>query len=95
VVLCEDGGGSTDAFGTGARLLGLNPAGEAYIFCKNNVNLSAQQVAGAGKTVSAADHRGSEFCGATFDPTGRVLFANIQTPGITVAITGPWSKGNL
>ena len=95
VVLCEDGGGSTDAFGTGARLLGLNPAGEAYIFCKNNVNLSAQQVAGAGKTVSAADHRGSEFCGATFDPTGRVLFANIQTPGITVAITGPWAKGNL
>jgi len=95
VVLCEDGGGSTDAFGTGARLLGLNPAGEAYIFCKNNVNLSAQQVAGAGKTVGAADHRGSEFCGATFDPTGRVLFANIQTPGITVAITGPWSKGNL
>jgi len=95
VVLCEDGGGSTDAFGTGARLLGLNPAGEAYILCKNNVNLSAQQVAGAGKTVSAADHRGSEFCGATFDPTGRVLFANIQTPGITVAITGPWSKGNL
>lgn len=95
VVLCEDGGGSTDAFGTGARLLGLNPAGEAYIFCKNNVNLSAQQVAGAGKTVGAADHRGSEFCGATFDPTGRVLFANIQTPGITVAITGPWNKGNL
>lgn len=95
VVLCEDGGGSTDAFGTGARLLGLNPAGEAYIFCKNNVNLSAQQVAGAGKTVSAADHRGSEFCGATFDPTGRVLFANIQTPGITVAIIGPWAKGNL
>ncbi len=59
------------------------------------MNLSAQQVAGAGKTVGAADHRGSEFCGATFDPTGRVLFANIQTPGITVAITGPWSKGNL
>lgn len=95
VVLCEDGGGSTDAYGTGSRLLGLNPAGEAYILCKNNVNLNAGQIAAAGKSVGAADYRGIEFCGATFDPTGRVLFANIQTPGITVAIMGPWGKGNL
>ena len=95
VLLCEDGGGTTDAYGTGNRLLGLNPAGEAYIFCKNNVNLAADQVAAAGKTVAAADYRNYEFCGACFDPTGRVLFVNMQTPGITVAITGPWAKGNL
>lgn len=95
VILCEDGGGSTDAFGTGSRLLGLNAQGQAYIFAKNNVNLSGDQVAGAGKLVPAGDFRGSEFCGACFDPTGRVLFANIQTPGITVAITGPWRNGNL
>lgn len=95
VLLCEDGGASTDAFGSGTRLLGLNRAGEAYIFAKNNVNLSAAQVAGAGKLVAAGDHRGREFCGACFDPSGRVLFANIQTPGITVAIVGPWAKGNL
>lgn len=95
VILCEDGGGSTDAFGTGARLLGLNAQGEAYIFAKNNVNLSGDEVAGAGKVVLAGDFRGSEFCGACFDPTGRVLFANVQTPGITVAITGPWRNGNL
>jgi secreted PhoX family phosphatase len=95
VVLCEDGGGSTDAFGTGSRLLGLNPAGEAYILCKNNVNLNAGQIAAAGKTVAPADYKGLEFCGACFDPAGRILFANMQTPGITVAITGPWNKGNL
>lgn len=95
VLLCEDGGGSTDVYGTGARLLGLNPAGEAYIFCKNNVTLSAEQINAAGKAVDAGDHRGSEFCGACFDPTGRVLYANLQKPGITVAITGPWAKGNL
>jgi PAS domain S-box-containing protein len=29
------------------------------------------------------------------DPSGRVLFANIQSPGITVAIAGPWTQGNL
>jgi secreted PhoX family phosphatase len=95
VVLCEDGGGSTDAYGTGARLLGLNRAGEAYIFVKNNMQLSGSQVAGAGKLVAAGDYRGIEFAGACFDPTGRVLFCNIQTPGVTFAITGPWARGNL
>jgi secreted PhoX family phosphatase len=32
----------------------------------------------------------SEFTGPTFSHDGKVLFVNIQTPGITFAITGPW-----
>ena len=32
----------------------------------------------------------SEFTGPTFSADGKVLFVNIQTPGITLAITGPW-----
>jgi secreted PhoX family phosphatase len=32
----------------------------------------------------------SEFTGPTFSGDGKVLFVNIQTPGITLAITGPW-----
>ncbi len=32
----------------------------------------------------------SEFTGPTFSDDGRTLFVNIQTPGITLAITGPW-----
>jgi uncharacterized protein len=32
----------------------------------------------------------SEFAGATFSPDGSTLFVNIQTPGLTIAITGPW-----
>lgn len=32
----------------------------------------------------------SETAGATFSPDGTVLFVNIQTPGVTLAITGPW-----
>jgi secreted PhoX family phosphatase len=95
IVLCEDGGGSTDAFGTGARLLGLNAAGEAFIFGKHNTVLDAAQIGAAGKQVAAGDYRGTEFAGACFDPTGRVLFVNIYRPGITVAITGPWARGNL
>ncbi len=36
------------------------------------------------------DLNGSEFTGPNFSPDGRVLFANIQTPGHVLAITGPW-----
>lgn len=32
----------------------------------------------------------SEFAGSTFSPDGTTLFVNIQNPGITLAITGPW-----
>ena len=38
----------------------------------------------------AGDFRGFEWAGATCSPDGKWLFANIQTPGITFAITGPW-----
>jgi uncharacterized protein len=34
----------------------------------------------------------SEFTGPTFTPDGKILFVNIQSPGITLAISGPWSK---
>ena len=95
IVLCEDGGASPDGFGNGSRLLGLTPGGEAYIFVKNAIVLDAAGIAAAGKLVPPGDYTGREFCGACFDPTGRVLFVNVQTPGITFAITGPWARGNL
>jgi secreted PhoX family phosphatase len=34
----------------------------------------------------------SEFAGATFSPDGTTLFVNIQNPGLTLAITGPWAQ---
>jgi secreted PhoX family phosphatase len=36
-----------------------------------------------------------EFAGATFSPDGKVLFVNVQRPGMTFAITGPWHRGQL
>lgn len=33
----------------------------------------------------------SELAGATFSPDGSTLFINVQTPGWTLAITGPWA----
>lgn len=34
----------------------------------------------------------SEFAGACFSPDGTTLFVNIQTAGLTLAITGPWES---
>ncbi len=34
----------------------------------------------------------SEFAGATFSPDGSTLFVNIQEPGSTIAIRGPWTR---
>ena len=55
----------------------------------NNIVLNGQRNSRSG------DFRGEEWAGAGFSPDGRWLFANIQTPGITFAITGPWNDGGL
>jgi secreted PhoX family phosphatase len=82
LVLCEDGSG--DEF-----LHGLTVEGEIFQFAKNNVILNGQRNGITG------DFRGSEFAGACYSPDGDWLFVNIQSPGITLAITGPWEKGAL
>lgn len=33
-----------------------------------------------------------EFCGACFSPDGAVMFVNIQKPGLTLAVRGPWNR---
>lgn len=97
ILLCEDGGRFTfDGAEFGARMMGLNLDGDAWAFCENNLTpaVIAQAVA-TGKAAGSGDNRGNEFAGACFSPDGRVLFANIQTPGITFAIAGPWASGPL
>ncbi|WP_100497595.1 alkaline phosphatase PhoX [Geodermatophilus chilensis] len=37
----------------------------------------------------------AEFAGACFSPDGEVMFVNVQTPGVSFAIRGPWEKGAL
>ena len=95
IVLCEDGEPIVDEYGPGTRLLGLSAAGASYAFAKNNLLLRPDQVHTAGKAVAPGDYRGSEWAGVCFDPAGEVMFANIQEPGITFAIWGPWARGNL
>ena len=83
LLVCEDG----DLDGT--RLSGLGKDGELFVLARNDVVLAGEVNGHAG------DFRGSEWCGACFDPAGRWLFANLQSPGITFAITGPWELGPL
>src|SRR5690606_37114940 len=73
ILLCEDGGGISDQFGPGNRLMGLLPSGESYVFAKNNLLLFDRDLRRAGKRVQAGDYRSREFCGACFDPAGEIL----------------------
>ena len=95
ILLCEDGDPVTDRYGPGTRLIGLTGEGDSYAFAKNNLKLGLEQLVTADKHVRPNDYRGEEWAGACFDANGEVLFANIQTPGITFAIWGPWERGNL
>jgi secreted PhoX family phosphatase len=66
--------------GVGAsHVLSSVPGGPTYAIARNMLNIG---------TATAPEF--SEFTGPTFTADGKVLFVNIQTPGITLAITGPW-----
>ena len=69
------------------RLIGLTLTGNTFTFAKNNIVLSKAYNA----VVLAGDYRQNEWAGACYSPDGEWLFVNIQTPGVTFAITGPWS----
>jgi uncharacterized protein len=82
LVLCEDGSGVE-------YLHGLTVDGEIFRFAQNNVKLNGERNGITG------DFTGAEWAGACYSPDGRWLFANIQSPGISFAITGPWKDGAL
>ena len=82
LVLCEDGSGLE-------FIHGLTTDGTIFRFAKNDVVLSGEHNGISG------DFRGSEFAGACYSPDGRWLFFNVQSPGITFAVTGHWGQGAL
>ncbi|MEV0324118.1 alkaline phosphatase PhoX [Streptomyces sp. NPDC050658] len=63
------------------HLFGATDRGRTYPIARNDLN------AGTPEKPSY-----SEFTGVTFSPDGKTLYANIQSPGIMLAITGPWRR---
>lgn len=94
LLLCEDGGGIRDSQGNiirGEQLVGLSTDGDLFPFAENNIIIPDDRTIGG----LTGDQRRREWAGATFTRDGDWLFVNIQTPGITFAITGPWDRGPL
>jgi secreted PhoX family phosphatase len=104
VLLCEDGDGE-DVDGGDNFLRGVTPTGKLFDFAKNTQKMPvhdhlATHIAPFEKRYwqrrDVSEYTGaSEFSGATYSPDGRWLFVNLQYPGETFAITGPWEKGWL
>ncbi|MET9967977.1 alkaline phosphatase PhoX [Streptomyces sp. NPDC006356] len=64
-----------------SHLFGATDSGRTYPIARNDLNVGTEE-----------EPEYSEFAGVTFSPDGRTLYANIQDPGILLAITGPWKR---
>ncbi|MFF0027754.1 alkaline phosphatase PhoX [Streptomyces avermitilis] len=82
LVIAEDGEGVQ-------HLFGATDSGRTYPIARNDLAVTSAATAAGG---TEAEPSYSEFTGVTFSPDGRTLFANIQEPGIMLAITGPWKR---
>lgn len=66
--------------GVGAsHVLSSTPGRPTYAIARNQLDIG-----------TADEPEYSESTGPTFADDGSVLFVNIQTPGLTLAVTGPW-----
>jgi secreted PhoX family phosphatase len=93
LLLCEDAAGD-NVFGE--RLVGLTLDGKTFTFGINNINfLQSGFGTPPNPAILPRDYRNQEWAGACYSPDGQWLFVNIQTPGVTFAITGPWGAGPL
>ena len=76
----------------GADNITMAPFGD-LLFCEDvATHCGIVGIGPDGMQYAIADnpHSDSELAGACFSPDGQILFVNIQYPGITLAITGPW-----
>ena len=68
-----------DTYGGNCHLRGLTPDGRIFDFAKNIYPGQEE----------------SEFAGVCYSPDGQTMFVNLQMPGVTCAIWGPWERGVL
>ena len=88
LVICED---RLTAARGGQMVCGLTQGGEFFSFCQVNPDIEGSY----GGHDLAATALTSEWAGATFSADGEWLFLNIYSPGVTVAVTGPWREGYM
>lgn len=77
--MAEDGGGVN-------RLIGFTPEGESYVLALHTIppsNLEEEEL--------PANFL-SEVAGPAFSPDGQTLFFNVQEPGVTFAVWGPFGS---
>lgn len=74
----------------------IAPSGHLYICEDNSGTTMLRGVTQEGEIFNIARNalNQSEFTGACFSPDGSTLFVNIQTPGLTFAITGPFQRAS-
>jgi uncharacterized protein len=82
LAICEDGTATPS-------MHGLMRDGRIFRFARNAIRLAGERNGIAG------DFTTRELAGVTYSPDGKWLFFNIQSPGITFAVTGPWADGGL
>lgn len=85
LVVCED---RVTSNSVGQSIAGVSKDGVLHKFCQIDPELAgAWNGLDLGRTA-----RRSEWAGVCFSADGSWMFANIYSPGITVAITGPWDR---
>jgi len=78
----------------------VGPDGRLYL-CEDGsgvekvvgVDLNGDLYEAARNVIGGDMGNGSEFAGVCFSHDGRFMFVNIQSPGLTCVIRGPWRKG--
>jgi hypothetical protein len=88
LVICED---RLTVSKAAQMVCGLTRDGEFFRFCQVNPRLEGEY----GGHDLAATALTSEWAGATFSRDGQWLFLNLYSPGVTLAVTGPWQDGYI
>jgi hypothetical protein len=74
----------------------IGPDGRLYMFEDGSGGDNIVGANAKGELFIVAENvigNGSEFAGGCFSHNGRFLFVNMQSPGFTLVIEGPWRKG--
>lgn len=74
----------------------VGPDGRLYLYEDGAGGNNIVGVNSKGELFKVAENaigNGSEFAGGCFSHNGRFMFVNMQNPGLTLVIEGPWRKG--